>query len=125
MLDFLYLLVLLLLVSLNWVSLCVCSRRLNLLERVSADAVTTILHRMIEERMEQRCRGEYEHSFLNEFQEVRKVGGQSGPLLWRCGAVPVTGRAAQAKFLISPENACSWAVTSWAKEEWLKLSILI
>lgn len=67
-------------VTLNWVSLCVCSRRLNLLERVSADAVTTILHRMIEERMEQRCRGEYEHSFLNEFQEVRKVGGGSqGP----------------------------------------------
>jgi len=42
-----------------------------LLERVSADAVTTILHRMIKERMERRCRGEYEHSFLNEFQEVR------------------------------------------------------
>uniref|UniRef100_A0A8C3KQR3 Anaphase-promoting complex subunit 2 n=1 Tax=Calidris pygmaea TaxID=425635 RepID=A0A8C3KQR3_9CHAR len=51
-------------------------RRLNLLERVSADAVTTILHRMIEERMEQRCRGEYEHSFLNEFQEwIEKVIG--------------------------------------------------
>lgn len=66
-------------VTLNWVSLCVCSRRLNLLERVSADAVTTILHRMIEERMEQRCRGEYEHSFLNEFQEVRKVGGSQSP----------------------------------------------
>ena len=51
--------------------LCVRSHRLNLLERVSADAVTTILHRMIKERMERRCRGEYEHSFLNEFQEVR------------------------------------------------------
>uniref|UniRef100_A0A8B9NA01 Anaphase-promoting complex subunit 2 n=1 Tax=Accipiter nisus TaxID=211598 RepID=A0A8B9NA01_9AVES len=79
-------------------------RRLNLLERVSADAVTTILHRMIEERMEQRCRGEYEHSFLNEFQEwIEKVIGwlsrvflQDGPLArsspeasstlrrWRC-----------------------------------------
>lgn len=62
--------------------------------------------------MEQRCRGEYEHSFLNEFQEVRKAWGQSGPLLWRCGAAPVTGVAAQVKFLILPENACSWAVTS-------------
>ena len=62
--------------ALNWVTVCVCSRRLNLLERVSADAVTTILHKMIEERMEQRCRGEYEHSFLSEFQEVRKACGQ-------------------------------------------------
>uniref|UniRef100_A0A8V1ADL6 Anaphase-promoting complex subunit 2 n=1 Tax=Gallus gallus TaxID=9031 RepID=A0A8V1ADL6_CHICK len=79
-------------------------RRLNLLERVSADAVTTILHRMIKERMERRCRGEYEHSFLNEFQEwIEKVLGwlsrvflQDGPLArpsaeasstlrrWRC-----------------------------------------
>ncbi|XP_069729188.1 anaphase-promoting complex subunit 2-like [Phaenicophaeus curvirostris] len=51
-------------------------RQLNLLERVSADAVTTILHKMIEERMEQRCRGEYEHSFLSEFQEwIEKVIG--------------------------------------------------
>uniref|UniRef100_A0A8C4V8E2 Anaphase-promoting complex subunit 2 n=1 Tax=Falco tinnunculus TaxID=100819 RepID=A0A8C4V8E2_FALTI len=78
--------------------------RLHLLERVSADAVTTILHRMIEERMEQRCRGEYERSFLNEFQEwIEKVIGwlsrvflQDGPLArssaeasstlkrWRC-----------------------------------------
>ncbi|MEE6516480.1 hypothetical protein FKM82_025968 [Ascaphus truei] len=44
--------------------------RLNLLERVCSDAVTTILHKMIEGRMEKRCRGEYERSFLNEFQEV-------------------------------------------------------
>ncbi|KAJ6652016.1 hypothetical protein lerEdw1_015841 [Lerista edwardsae] len=50
--------------------------RLNLLERVSADAVTSILHRMIEERMEWRCRGEYERSFLGEFQEwIEKVIG--------------------------------------------------
>lgn len=59
--------------ALSSVTVGLCSRRLNLLERVSADAVTTILHRMIEERMEQRCRGEYEHSFLNEFQEVRRA----------------------------------------------------
>ncbi|KAK4811401.1 hypothetical protein QYF61_005050 [Mycteria americana] len=90
--------------SKRMVTVCVCSHRLNLLERVSADAVTTILHRMIEERMEQRCRGEYEHSFLNEFQEwIEKVIGwlsrvflQDGPLArsspeasstlkrWRC-----------------------------------------
>ncbi|NXX83487.1 ANC2 protein, partial [Urocolius indicus] len=51
-------------------------RQLHLLERVSADAVTTTLHQMIEERMEQRCRGEYEHSFLSEFQEwIEKVIG--------------------------------------------------
>lgn len=50
--------------------------RLNLLERVSSDAVTTILHKMIEERMEKKCRGEYERSFLCEFQEwIEKVIG--------------------------------------------------
>lgn len=83
--------------ALNRVSLCACSHRLNLLERVSADAVTTILHRMIEERMEQRCRGEYEHSFLNEFQEVRRACGQPGPLRWEGAAAPVTDLAAQAE----------------------------
>ncbi|KAH0615642.1 hypothetical protein JD844_005103, partial [Phrynosoma platyrhinos] len=51
-------------------------QRLNLLERVSADAVTSILHQMIEERMERRCRGEYERSFLSEFHEwIEKVIG--------------------------------------------------
>lgn len=83
--------------ALNRVSVCACSHRLNLLERVSADAVTTILHRMIEERMEQRCRGEYEHSFLNEFQEVRRACGQPGPFRGEGAAAPVTGLAAQAK----------------------------
>uniref|UniRef100_A0A3Q2DNY0 Anaphase promoting complex subunit 2 n=1 Tax=Cyprinodon variegatus TaxID=28743 RepID=A0A3Q2DNY0_CYPVA len=43
--------------------------RLQLLEWVSSDAVTSILHRLIEQRMEQHCRGEYERSFLLEFQE--------------------------------------------------------
>ncbi|XP_003976982.1 anaphase-promoting complex subunit 2 [Takifugu rubripes] len=43
--------------------------RLQLLEWVSSEAVTSILHRLIEQRMEQHCRGEYERSFLQEFQE--------------------------------------------------------
>ncbi|KAM4717560.1 LOW QUALITY PROTEIN: anaphase-promoting complex subunit 2 [Anableps anableps] len=43
--------------------------RLQLLEWVSSEAVTAILHRLIEQRMEQHCRGEYEQSFLLEFQE--------------------------------------------------------
>uniref|UniRef100_A0A3Q2QRJ5 Anaphase-promoting complex subunit 2 n=1 Tax=Fundulus heteroclitus TaxID=8078 RepID=A0A3Q2QRJ5_FUNHE len=43
--------------------------RLQLLEWVSSEAVTSILHRLIEQRMEQHCRGEYERSFLLEFQE--------------------------------------------------------
>ncbi|XP_036384811.1 anaphase-promoting complex subunit 2 [Megalops cyprinoides] len=43
--------------------------RLQLLERVSSEAVTSILHRLIEQRMERRCRGEYESSFLSDFQE--------------------------------------------------------
>ncbi|XP_013917408.1 PREDICTED: anaphase-promoting complex subunit 2-like [Thamnophis sirtalis] len=49
---------------------------LNLLERVSADAVTHVLHKMIEERVEWRCQGECERSFLTEFQEwIEKVIG--------------------------------------------------
>ncbi|XP_035247209.1 anaphase-promoting complex subunit 2 isoform X2 [Anguilla anguilla] len=43
--------------------------RLQLLERVSAEAVTSILHRLVAQRMESRCRGEYEISFLSDFQE--------------------------------------------------------
>uniref|UniRef100_A0AAY5EUD1 Anaphase-promoting complex subunit 2 n=1 Tax=Electrophorus electricus TaxID=8005 RepID=A0AAY5EUD1_ELEEL len=43
--------------------------RLQQLERVSSEAVTSILHRLIEQRMEQRCRGEYESSFLADFND--------------------------------------------------------
>ncbi|XP_029625148.1 anaphase-promoting complex subunit 2-like [Salmo trutta] len=43
--------------------------RLQLLERVSSEAVTSILHKLIEQRMEQQCMGEYESSFLFSFQE--------------------------------------------------------
>ncbi|XP_056144317.1 anaphase-promoting complex subunit 2 [Lampris incognitus] len=43
--------------------------RLQLLERVSSEAVTSILHKLIEQRMEQHCRGEYERSFLLDFQK--------------------------------------------------------
>ncbi|XP_056091772.1 anaphase-promoting complex subunit 2 [Rhinichthys klamathensis goyatoka] len=43
--------------------------RLQLLERVSSEAVTSILHQLIEQRMEQRCRGEYESSFLTDFND--------------------------------------------------------
>ncbi|TMS15391.1 Anaphase-promoting complex subunit 2 [Larimichthys crocea] len=43
--------------------------KLQLLEWVSSESVTSILHRLIEQRMEQHCRGEYERSFLLEFQE--------------------------------------------------------
>ncbi|KAM9843497.1 anaphase-promoting complex subunit 2 [Aulostomus maculatus] len=43
--------------------------KLQLLQWVSSEAVTSILHRLIEQRMEQHCRGEYERSFLLEFQE--------------------------------------------------------
>ncbi|XP_010771766.1 anaphase-promoting complex subunit 2-like, partial [Notothenia coriiceps] len=42
--------------------------KLQLLEWVSCEAVTSILHKLIEQRMEQHCRGEYERSFLLEFQ---------------------------------------------------------
>nr|DBA21279.1 TPA: hypothetical protein GDO54_017950 [Pyxicephalus adspersus] len=50
--------------------------RLNLLDRLCSDAVTTILHKMIEQRMEKRCRGDYERSFLKEFLEwLEKVIG--------------------------------------------------
>lgn len=43
--------------------------KLQLLEWVSSKAVTSILHKLIEQRMEQHCRGEYERSFLMDFQE--------------------------------------------------------
>ncbi|XP_061556829.1 anaphase-promoting complex subunit 2 isoform X1 [Phycodurus eques] len=43
--------------------------RVELLEWVSCDAVTSILHRLIEQWLEQHCRGEYERSFLDDFQE--------------------------------------------------------
>eukprot|EP00062_Callorhinchus_milii_P014829 gi/632964421/ref/XP_007898391.1/ PREDICTED: anaphase-promoting complex subunit 2 [Callorhinchus milii] len=42
---------------------------LNLLERISADAITTILHKMIEEHVGRLCRGEYENSFLSQLEE--------------------------------------------------------
>lgn len=59
------------------------SSKLQLLEWVSSEAVTSILHKLIEQRMEQHCRGEYERSFLLEFQEVRG-GGTPG----FCSALP-------------------------------------
>lgn len=59
------------------------SSKLQLLEWVSSEAVTSILHKLIEQRMEQHCRGEYERSFLLEFQEVR---GANPPGL--CCALP-------------------------------------
>ncbi|XP_072422395.1 anaphase-promoting complex subunit 2 isoform X2 [Chiloscyllium punctatum] len=43
---------------------------LNLLERISASAITTILHKMIEEHVGRLCRGEYENSFLTQLEEV-------------------------------------------------------
>ncbi|KAM9393386.1 anaphase-promoting complex subunit 2 isoform 2-T4 [Pholidichthys leucotaenia] len=43
--------------------------KLQLLEWVSSEAITSILHKLIEQRMEQLCRGEYERSFLLEFQK--------------------------------------------------------
>ncbi|KAJ3601001.1 hypothetical protein NHX12_031974 [Muraenolepis orangiensis] len=47
---------------------CILSR-LQLLEQVSSEAVTSIMHTLLEQRMEQHCRGEYERSFLLDFQE--------------------------------------------------------
>ncbi|KAF7665690.1 hypothetical protein LDENG_00134030 [Lucifuga dentata] len=43
--------------------------KLQLLEWVSSEAITSILHKLIEQRMEQHCRGEYERSFLLDFQK--------------------------------------------------------
>uniref|UniRef100_A0A8C8FAV6 Anaphase-promoting complex subunit 2 n=1 Tax=Oncorhynchus tshawytscha TaxID=74940 RepID=A0A8C8FAV6_ONCTS len=61
--------------------------RLQLLERVSSEAVTSILHKLIEQRMEQHCRGEYESSFLFSFQEVqytREPPANAVLQRWRC-----------------------------------------
>lgn len=51
--------------------------RLSLLERVSAEAVTTTLHQVTRERMEDRCRGEYERSFLREFHKVSAAASRA------------------------------------------------
>lgn len=64
------------------------SSRLQLLERVSSEAVTSILHKLIEQRMEQRCRGEYESSFLTDFNDVNNFHSvtlqkKSFYLIWR------------------------------------------
>ncbi|XP_055456150.1 anaphase-promoting complex subunit 2 isoform X1 [Psammomys obesus] len=53
--------------------------KLSLLERVSAEAVTNTLHQVTRERMEDRCRGEYERSFLREFHKwIERVVGWLG-----------------------------------------------
>ncbi|KAJ7308077.1 hypothetical protein JRQ81_008582 [Phrynocephalus forsythii] len=92
--------------------------RLNLLERVSADAVTNILHRMIEERMEWRCRGEYERSFLAEFQEwIEKVlgwlsrvflqEGTGAPPGWEAGSTLKRWRCHVQRFSTASTPACA------------------
>ncbi|XP_028664582.2 anaphase-promoting complex subunit 2 [Erpetoichthys calabaricus] len=42
---------------------------LQLVERVCSDAVTTVLYKMMEQRMEKTCRGEFDRPFLSEFHE--------------------------------------------------------
>ncbi|EPY88303.1 anaphase-promoting complex subunit 2 [Camelus ferus] len=60
--------------------------RLSLLERVSAEAVTTTLHQVTRERMEDRCRGEYERSFLREFHKwIERVVGWLGKVFLQDG----------------------------------------
>ncbi|XP_055397637.1 anaphase-promoting complex subunit 2 isoform X2 [Bubalus kerabau] len=60
--------------------------RLSLLERVSAEAVTSTLHQVTRERMEDRCRGEYERSFLREFHKwIERVVGWLGKVFLQDG----------------------------------------
>uniref|UniRef100_A0A8D0Q507 Anaphase-promoting complex subunit 2 n=1 Tax=Sus scrofa TaxID=9823 RepID=A0A8D0Q507_PIG len=60
--------------------------RLSLLERVSAEAVTSTLHQVTRERMEDRCRGEYERSFLREFHKwIERVVGWLGKVFLQEG----------------------------------------
>ncbi|XP_058158763.1 anaphase-promoting complex subunit 2 [Dasypus novemcinctus] len=69
--------------------------RLGLLERVSAEAVTSTLHQVMRERMEDRCRGEYERSFLREFHKwIERVVGWLGKVFLQDGpARPVSPEA--------------------------------
>ncbi|KAJ0058438.1 hypothetical protein NL108_014632, partial [Boleophthalmus pectinirostris] len=64
--------------------------KLQLLEWVSSKAVTQILHKLIEQRMERHCRGEYERSFLMDFQEF--IFSSTIYLFFKC--VTVTGLGA-------------------------------
>ncbi|KAK1333947.1 hypothetical protein QTO34_004945 [Cnephaeus nilssonii] len=74
--------------------------RLSLLERVSAEAVTITLHQVTRERMEDRCRGEYERSFLREFHKVQcrvvfsglGVCGDGVCVRGPCGGISVDSR---------------------------------
>uniref|UniRef100_A0A8D1P9C3 Anaphase-promoting complex subunit 2 n=2 Tax=Sus scrofa TaxID=9823 RepID=A0A8D1P9C3_PIG len=60
--------------------------RLSLLERVSAEAVTSSLRQATRERMEDRCRGEYERSFLREFHKwIERVVGWLGKVFLQEG----------------------------------------
>uniref|UniRef100_W5LXH4 Anaphase-promoting complex subunit 2 n=1 Tax=Lepisosteus oculatus TaxID=7918 RepID=W5LXH4_LEPOC len=60
--------------------------RLQLQERVSAESVTSILHQLIEQRMERRCRGEYESSFISDFQQwLERVLGWLGRVFASAG----------------------------------------
>uniref|UniRef100_A0A3Q3E7X7 Anaphase-promoting complex subunit 2 n=1 Tax=Labrus bergylta TaxID=56723 RepID=A0A3Q3E7X7_9LABR len=54
--------------------------KLQLLEWVSSEAVTSILHKLIEQRMEQHCRGEYEHVNMDDWC----WSGSSILKQWRC-----------------------------------------
>ncbi|XP_006001484.1 anaphase-promoting complex subunit 2 [Latimeria chalumnae] len=69
--------------------------KLNILERVCAESVTTILQKMIQERMERKCRGEYERSFLKDFEEwMEKVIGWLSKVLLRESNATSTSLAA-------------------------------
>ena len=97
--------------------------RLSLLERVSAEAVTSSLRQATRERMEDRCRGEYERSFLREFHKVRRLGLCPRRLGWRFlglrrgwSGVPVA-----AQWVTNPTRNCEVAgsipgLTQWVRD---------
>lgn len=88
--------------------------RLQLLEWVSSEAVTSILHRLIEQRMEQHCRGEYERSFLVEFQEwLEQVLGWLGKVFASEGDGDAAIPAAPSSPDVPSEQPASSVLKQW------------
>lgn len=93
-----------------------CSSKLQLLEWVSSEAVTSILHKLIEQRMEQHCRGEYERSFLLEFQKVKTS------VCSKCWSVSSFMKSCQDKLFISCWLSCVFILSGFfVCEQWLEL----
>ncbi len=55
----------------DWtVHFCICRRELGLLERLSGEAVTSLVNQRIKHHVELTCRGNFESPYLEQLEEV-------------------------------------------------------